>query len=154
MSTMQQQHGLLSSDAMVMGMSVRLVQTCHLKRSSADAPCPVRGREGRQRQRQSCYYSSYLAINLAKQLRHFLLGVCQSHFQHLFGRDEWYVNDILKASTGFEFIWSWLFRFLAISHWETKGRFRKRVVLANVPSFRFSFQGNMRMYPRSGFRSG
>ena len=24
----------------------------------------------------------------------------------------------------------------------------------NVPSFRFSFQGNMRMYPRSGFRSG
>ena len=31
---------------------------------------------------------------------------------------------------------------------------RKRVVLANVPSFRFSFQGNTRMYPRSGFRSG
>ena len=31
-------------------------------------------------------------------------------------------------------------------HWETKGRFRKRVVLANVPSFRFSFQGNMRTY--------
>ena len=51
---------------------------------------------------------------------------------------------------------------------ETKGRFRKRVVLANVasfwsfvpgehanvPSFRFSFWGNIRMYPRSGFRSG
>ena len=29
-------------------------------------------------------------------------------------------------------------------HWEIKGRFRKRVVLANVPSFRFSFQGNIR----------
>ena len=26
-----------------------------------------------------------------------------------------------------------------------------RVVLANVPSFRFSFRGNMRTYPRSGF---
>ena len=38
-------------------------------------------------------------------------------------------------------------------HWEIKGRFRKRVVLANVPSFRFSFWGNIRMYPRSGFRS-
>ena len=39
-------------------------------------------------------------------------------------------------------------------HWEIKGRFRKRVVLANVPSFRFSFRGiNMRTYPRSGFRS-
>ena len=65
---------------------------------------------------------------------------------------------------------------------ETKGRFRKRMVLANVPSFRFSvprehpnvpsfrfrfcgnmpnapsfrfsFRGNVRMYPRSGFRSG
>ena len=37
----------------------------------------------------------------------------------------------------------------------TKGRFRKRVVLADVPSFVFSFRGNMRhMYPRSGFRSG
>ena len=35
-----------------------------------------------------------------------------------------------------------------------KGRFRKRVVLANVPSFRFSFRGNMRTYPRSNFRSG
>ena len=53
------------------------------------------------------------------------------------------------------------------SRWERKGRFRKRVVLANVPSFgfrsgehanvplfRFSFRGNIRMYPRSGFRSG
>ena len=28
--------------------------------------------------------------------------------------------------------------------WEIEGRFRKRVVLANVPSFRFSFQGNIR----------
>ena len=34
---------------------------------------------------------------------------------------------------------------------ETKGRFRKRVVLANVPSFRFLVPGNIRMYPRSGF---
>ena len=32
-----------------------------------------------------------------------------------------------------------------------KGWFRKRVVLANVPSFRFSFRGKMRTYPRSGF---
>ena len=39
-------------------------------------------------------------------------------------------------------------------HWEIKGQFRKRVVLSNVPSFRFSFRGNIRMYPRSGFRSG
>ena len=39
-------------------------------------------------------------------------------------------------------------------HREIKGRFRKRVVLANVPSFRFSFRGNMRTHPRSGFRSG
>ena len=32
-------------------------------------------------------------------------------------------------------------------HWSLaglKGRFRKRVVLANVPSFRFSFRGNIR----------
>ena len=36
---------------------------------------------------------------------------------------------------------------------ETEGRLRKRVVLANVPSFRCSFRGNMRTYPRSGFRS-
>ena len=40
-------------------------------------------------------------------------------------------------------------------HREIRGRFRKRVVLANVSSFRFSFRGNMRTYPRSGFcRSG
>ena len=53
-------------------------------------------------------------------------------------------------------------------HRGTKGRFRKRVVVANVPlvpvfflgghanvpSFRLSFQWNIRMYPRSGFRSG
>ena len=39
-------------------------------------------------------------------------------------------------------------------HWVTKGRFQKRVVLANVPSFRSSFWGNIQMYPRSGFRSG
>ena len=32
----------------------------------------------------------------------------------------------------------------ASDHWEIKGRFRKRVVLANVPSFRFSFRGNIR----------
>ena len=30
------------------------------------------------------------------------------------------------------------------NHWEIKGRFPKRVVLANVPSFRFSFRGNIR----------
>ena len=42
---------------------------------------------------------------------------------------------------------------LLFIHWETKGQFRKRVVLANVPSFRFSFRGNIRTYPRSGFRS-
>ena len=29
-------------------------------------------------------------------------------------------------------------------HWEIKGWFRKRVVLANVPPFRFSFRGNIR----------
>ena len=36
---------------------------------------------------------------------------------------------------------------------ETKalGRFRKRAVLANVPSFRFLVPGNIHMYPRSGF---
>ena len=39
-------------------------------------------------------------------------------------------------------------------HWETKGRFCKRVVLANVPSLRLSFRGNKRRYPHSGFRSG
>ena len=36
----------------------------------------------------------------------------------------------------------------------SKGQFRKRVALANVPSFWFSFRGNMRKYPHSGFRSG
>ena len=30
------------------------------------------------------------------------------------------------------------------THWEIKGRFRERVVLANVPSFRFSFRWNIR----------
>ena len=30
-------------------------------------------------------------------------------------------------------------------HWKTKGRFRKRVVLANVPSFRFSREGGNRV---------
>ena len=34
---------------------------------------------------------------------------------------------------------------------EIKGRFRKRVVFAHVPSFRFSFRGNILTYPRSGF---
>ena len=43
---------------------------------------------------------------------------------------------------------------VATNHWEIKGRFRKRVVLANVPSFQFSFRGNMRTYPRSGICSG
>ena len=45
------------------------------------------------------------------------------------------------------------------SHWEIKGWLSKRMVLATCPcsgfrSGRFSFQGNIRMYPRSGFRSG
>ena len=31
-----------------------------------------------------------------------------------------------------------------LGHWEIKGRFRKRVVLANVLSFRFSFRGKIR----------
>ena len=48
-------------------------------------------------------------------------------------------------------------------HRQIEERFRKRVVLANVPLFRFSFRGNMRTFsfrgnirthPRSGFRSG
>ena len=34
---------------------------------------------------------------------------------------------------------------------ETKGWFRKRAVLANVPSFRVFLPGNIRMYPHSGF---
>ena len=33
----------------------------------------------------------------------------------------------------------------------TQGRFRKRAVLANVPSFRFWVPGNIHMFPRSGF---
>ena len=66
---------------------------------------------------------------------------------------------------------SWFFDpdFGKLSRWERKGRFRKRVggfgeralvpifvpgEHANVSSSRFSFRGNMRMYPRSGFRSG
>ena len=40
-----------------------------------------------------------------------------------------------------------------VCHWEMKGRFPERVVLADVPSVRFSFRGNMRMYPRSCLRS-
>ena len=52
------------------------------------------------------------------------------------------------------------------NHWEIQGRLRKRVVLANVPSFRFSlwgnmvpllrslFWGNIQMYSCSGFCSG
>ena len=45
------------------------------------------------------------------------------------------------------------FKLLGLVHRETKGWFRKRMVLTNVPSFRFSFWGNMWMYPRSGFCS-
>ena len=40
------------------------------------------------------------------------------------------------------------------AHWKIQGRFPKRAALANVPSFRFSFRGNLRIYPRSGFCSG
>ena len=36
------------------------------------------------------------------------------------------------------------FRNAPKNRWEIKGRFRKRVVLASVPSFRFSFRGNIR----------
>ena len=36
-------------------------------------------------------------------------------------------------------------------HRETKGRFRKRVVLANVPSFRFSFPGEHANVPSFQF---
>ena len=43
---------------------------------------------------------------------------------------------------------------LVINQSPRKGWFRKRVVLANVPSFRFSFRGNMQTYPRCDFRSG
>ena len=50
--------------------------------------------------------------------------------------------------------YSYMIQWLLNFHWEIKGRFRKRVVLANVPSFRFSFQGNIRICSRSGFRSG
>ena len=35
-----------------------------------------------------------------------------------------------------------------------QGRFCKRAVLANVPSFRFLVPGNIRMYPRSGWSRG
>ena len=43
---------------------------------------------------------------------------------------------------------------LKTKEWKDReGRFPKRAVLANVPSFRFSFPGNRRTYPRSGFRS-
>ena len=63
--------------------------------------------------------------------------------------------------------WPLFFQDLRTGREETKGQFRQRVALAsvpsfrifvpgehaNVPSFRFSFPGNIRMYPRSGFRS-
>ena len=42
----------------------------------------------------------------------------------------------------------------AKSHWETKGRFRKRLALANVPSFRFSFRGEHANVPSFRFCSG
>ena len=44
--------------------------------------------------------------------------------------------------------------FANMGGWGWSEFFSKRVVLANLPSFRFSFRGNMRTYPRSGFRSG
>ena len=52
------------------------------------------------------------------------------------------------------FLYRFFFLSLNLRSLGDKGRFRKRVLLANVPSFRFSFRGNMRTYPRSGFRSG
>ena len=49
---------------------------------------------------------------------------------------------------------SWLLieNWVGLSSRGDKGRLCKRVILANVPSFWFSFWGNIRMYPRSGFR--
>ena len=38
-----------------------------------------------------------------------------------------------------------------ISHWEIEGRFRKRVVLANVPSFRFFVPGEHANVPSFRF---
>ena len=76
-----------------------------------------------------------------------------------------------KGRRGITSVVRWNLRlviFGVASHWERKGRFRKRVGFgectlvpvfvpgerANVPSFRFSFRGNIQTYPRSGFRSG
>ena len=74
-------------------------------------------------------------------------------FRNLHGAFAEGIRDTIRtfpAKSGKRPVWKPPPRF----HREIKGRFRKRVVLANVPSFRFSFRGNMRTYPRSGFRSG
>ena len=98
----------------------------------------------------------------------------------LYARKLW--ADFLFPTSSLE--WPWgprLVQNALEDHWEIQGRFRKRVVLANVPSFRFSFRRNhpfgnhpfvntkkahweikgrfpkgwfWRTYPRSGFRSG
>ena len=49
------------------------------------------------------HFAPFLALKLVKNLRFLLLGAYQSHFQHFLGRGESFVNDISKASTGFEF---------------------------------------------------
>ena len=67
--------------------------------------------------------------------------------------DHFWPNLRLEAVEGFHIKWWMLAAHNFVSE-ETKGRFRKRVVWANVPSFRVSFGGNMRTYPRPSFRSG
>ena len=49
------------------------------------------------------HFAPFLALKLVKNLRFLLFGAYQSHFQHFLGRGESFVNDISKASTGFEF---------------------------------------------------
>ena len=64
------------------------------------------------------------------------------------GTMNFYRRTIVGVAIEFTFCSARIFKFAAWlplkPHWEIKGRFRKRVVLANVPSFRFSFLGNIR----------
>ena len=75
-----------------------------------------------------------------------------SHTGHL-SRKEFRVGSVNPTPEHLRLTLKENFKFL-LFHWETKGRFRKRVVLANVPSFRCAFGGNTRPHPRSGFPSG
>ena len=68
------------------------------------------------------------------------------HFLHLVVR-----HPTMRAEYGFMHMFCSNARIKSVqrrartaTHWEIEGRFRKRVVLANVPSFRFSFRGNIR----------